>query len=360
MPSQEKRGTPPRPTGYWYGEVDFRNKGGQRFRRRFETRKLALGYEAYVKATGEEPEGTGATPQGRTFKQAVIEMRAGNFLPGDISGRNRLDWLVGVIGDRPISSLTTGDFDRIVADLEKRPARMRDKARISDSTINRYLSGASGVLSWAADRVAKGDAPIHHIKLPWRAEKGLRIHWYTEEQEAAICSYLVSMDQRSEALIMRVLCATGMRWSELAGLRPDQVQPEWVLLDDTKNGTSRDVPIEPALASELRALVRSGGVPKYETMRLHLKRAVEVCGYSAKLGIHNCRHTTATRLIMKGEPLPNVKEFLGHNDIATTMKYVHVQKSALKEASKKLYPHRGETAQNDGMGEVLPLRKSAG
>jgi hypothetical protein len=39
-------------TGFWYGEVDRRNKGGQRFRRRFETKREAEGYEAYVKAAG--------------------------------------------------------------------------------------------------------------------------------------------------------------------------------------------------------------------------------------------------------------------------------------------------------------------
>ena len=43
-----------------YGDGDLfalRHKGGERFRRRFETKRAAEGYEAYVKATGEEPPG---------------------------------------------------------------------------------------------------------------------------------------------------------------------------------------------------------------------------------------------------------------------------------------------------------------
>ena len=53
MPHAEKRDG--KLTGFWYGEVDLRHKGGERFRRRFETKAKAESYEAYVKATGAEP-----------------------------------------------------------------------------------------------------------------------------------------------------------------------------------------------------------------------------------------------------------------------------------------------------------------
>ena len=66
MPHAEKRDG--KLTGFWYGEVDRRHKGGERFRRRFETKAKAEGYEAYVKATGEEPPGLAEGDiTGRTF-----------------------------------------------------------------------------------------------------------------------------------------------------------------------------------------------------------------------------------------------------------------------------------------------------
>jgi hypothetical protein len=55
MSYPEKRGG--KFTGYWYGEVRSMNASRDRFRRRFETRKEAEGYEAYVKAVGHEPPG---------------------------------------------------------------------------------------------------------------------------------------------------------------------------------------------------------------------------------------------------------------------------------------------------------------
>jgi site-specific recombinase XerD len=85
-----------------------------------------------------------------------------------------------------------------------------------------------------------------------------------------------------------------------------------------------------------------------------------MCGYSIKLGIHNARHTTATRLIKKNTPLPVVQRFLGHANIGTTMKYVHVEDASLAEASKNLYPQRGEMA-DIGSSDVVafPARSVA-
>jgi hypothetical protein len=74
MPHAEKRDG--KLTGFWYGEVDRRHKGGERFRRRFETKAKAEGYEAYVKATGEEPAGLAeADITGRTFVSAAAECK---------------------------------------------------------------------------------------------------------------------------------------------------------------------------------------------------------------------------------------------------------------------------------------------
>ena len=40
--------------------------------------------------------------------------------------------------------------------------------------------------------------------------------------------------------------------------------------------------------------------------------------------LHDLRHTFASHLAMAGTPIPVIKEFLGHSDIATTMIYAHL------------------------------------
>lgn len=347
-------------TGFWYGEVEL--KGKQRFRRRFDTKKAAEGYEAYVKATGEEPAHLNdAKHSGPTFRETVILMRAAKKKgKRDPAGYRRLDYIVGFLGHLTLPAITTSVLDRLVADLEKRPSRVKGKERMTDATINRYLTAFSGVLTWARARVKDGEEAIPKPVVPWRKEAGRRIHWFSDAQEEVLVAYLQDQGQMAEALSLRVLCATGMRWGEFYNLEPHQCQPEWVLLDETKTDTPRDVPITEELAQELKAMVVTKMVPDYETMRIRLKAAVKACGYSPKLGIHNARHACATRLIKNGESLAIVQKFLGHKDIKTTGKYVHVEADDLMRAMKNLHPRRGETRENVGASAVLPFIKSTG
>ena len=50
---------------------------------------------------------------------------------------------------------------------------------------------------------------------------------------------------------------------------------------------------------------------------------------------HTLRHTTASRLVMAGVPIPTVKDILGHKDIQTTMKYAHLSPSHIQASIEK-------------------------
>ena len=50
---------------------------------------------------------------------------------------------------------------------------------------------------------------------------------------------------------------------------------------------------------------------------------------------HTLRHTPASRLVMTGVPLPTVKEILGHWDLQTTLRYVHLSPGHIQTAAEK-------------------------
>lgn len=343
-------------TGFWYGEVVHKQAG--RFRRRFETKREAMGYEAYVKATGEELPGLDGEASGRTFATVAQECKENYQVwkrGKDKSVLQRLDWLLTQpIAKLPIEAVTRTTFEEVVKKLQASP--VKGKARATQ-TINNYLSAASTVMAYAESKEYIQKTP----SVPWFKRSKGRLLTLTQAQEDAVCVTLASKGYHTDAFMVHVLCLTGMRMGELLGLEPAQIENERVKLygDQTKTDEARLVYIEKETADELRALVAAKSLTPYHTFYMHFKGALKVCGYDAKLTPHSCRHTTATRLLEAGVDLQVTADILGHSNLETTRGYRHVSNSVLSDAAKKLLPRRGETPVSSSEVVSLPMRKVA-
>jgi integrase len=344
-------------TGKFFGETVYR---GKKFRRLCDSKSEADGYEGYVKATGEEPaHKDGARHTGVTFREvAELCKEAGGPRRGrwkaerDPSVMQRLDHVVAVLGDLDIASVGTIELDRLVADLQRRPG-YQGRA-LSPSTINRYLTAASAVLTFASARGYIQGKPV----VPLQEEDGAREAVVSPAIESALWAWLTEHGHHAERLCFQVLIETGMRAGELQAIEPSQIENEWITLraNQVKTKTRRMVWIDPARARDLRALIASGQRPNGARLRTIFKRAAKAVGDSGELVIHSLRHTRATRLLEAGVDPQVCMEMLGWTSFNTMTRYRHVKPAMHVEAAKKVALQRGDLAENGSVLAFEPRR----
>ena len=158
--------------------------------------------------------------------------------------------------------------------------------------------------------------------------------------------------------VLELLYATGMRASEIAGLRLSDLNLDVGYVRCIGKGSKeRIIPmgksaiaavgeylanLRPKLTkpfSEDFLLLSRTGRPmgRIEIWRLIKKYAIRA-GMPKSLTVHTLRHCFATHLLAGGADLRSVQEMLGHVDIATTQIYTHVDLERLRSIHKKFHP----------------------
>jgi len=158
--------------------------------------------------------------------------------------------------------------------------------------------------------------------------------------------------------ILEVLYASGMRVSELVGLKVRDLElDEGYALVFGKGSKERLAPLGGTAIGSLErylAGVRAGldrgqgkGVVFLNQRGRPLTRmtvwtvvsgSAQRAGLTQKVSPHTLRHTFATHLLEGGADLAAVQELLGHADISTTQIYTHVDREYLRDVHRKFHP----------------------
>jgi len=167
-----------------------------------------------------------------------------------------------------------------------------------------------------------------------------------------------SLGLRDRAML-EVLYATGLRVSELVGLKLYEVSLDMgVVRVFGKGSKERLVPLgevaqdwlerylreaRPALlkgrASDVVFLSRRGKGMTRQMFWNIVKRHAAAAGIDARrISPHVLRHAFATHLLNHGADLRVVQMLLGHADISTTQVYTHVARERLKQLHAKHHP----------------------
>jgi len=161
--------------------------------------------------------------------------------------------------------------------------------------------------------------------------------------------------------ILETLYATGMRVSELAGLRiKDANLTVGYVRVFGKGGKERVIPIGRAAIDAIREYMASlrvslvdskstvdaifvtrTGLPMDRTNIWRLvSRYAATAGILGLVGPHKLRHSFATHMLEGGADLRIVQELLGHSSVATTQIYTQVDTTRLKSLHQRCHPRQ--------------------
>ena len=140
--------------------------------------------------------------------------------------------------------------------------------------------------------------------------------------------------------------SAGLRVSEIVNLKIrdiDSVRMQ-IFIERAKGKKDRYVNLSPVLLDILRAYI-SSYMPRPQvylfesettntcyparTVQQVFSNAKTKAGILKEVGIHSLRHSFATHLLDKGTDIRYIKDLLGHFDIRTTERYLHVTKQQL-------------------------------
>ena len=228
----------------------------------------------------------------------------------------------------------------------------------SARSIARWLVAARRFFAYLVEEGVRSEDPTAHLDLPkaWRALPKVMSF---EEVEA-----LLAAPDRGEPLGLRdaamfeLLYATGLRVSELVGLRLGDVQFDAGYLRCMGKGSKeRIVPMGAEADAALRVYVkaaraelvgaqrgdvlfvnaRGGPLTRqgfWKILKTHARRA----GIRAGVSPHTVRHSFATHLLENGADLRSVQIMLGHADISTTQIYTHINRERLRRLYRDFHP----------------------
>ena len=158
-------------------------------------------------------------------------------------------------------------------------------------------------------------------------------------------------------VVLETLYATGLRVSELVGLKLEDARLEGQYLRCVgKGGKQRLAPLGGWIVDLLRVWIeetrpklvkeaecqwlfatRGGGQMTRRQVWLIVKRAAKQAGIERSVSPHTLRHSFATHLLENGMDLRALQEILGHNSITTTQLYTRVETERLRQAHRDFH-----------------------
>lgn len=252
-------------------------------------------------------------------------------------------------GAKDLDGVGEEDIIRFITGLRSRGVRSR--------SISRALVSVRSLFRFLIREHLIRDDPSGKIEFPKMGQRLPKTLNLSQVDSILIQPRTDTPIGNRDYAMLQLMYATGMRVSELVGLRVNSLNLDGGYLRVVGKGSKeRIVPIGTAAMKALQEYIdlvrdrRGGLLSEYLfigrggsrlTRQAFWKR---IKGYARRAGVkinvtpHMLRHSFATHLLERGADLRSVQTMLGHADVTTTQIYTHVSARHLQRLYKKFHP----------------------
>ena len=263
--------------------------------------------------------------------------------------RSDLEKFCQFLQDKDLLAVRSDDIEAYLAYRVDLGLKSRSTAR-SISALKRFYQ-------YFVREKAIADSPMVNIAQP-KAGQSLPKTLSEAEVEALLAAPDIEdpMGLRDKAML-ELLYATGLRVTELVGLRMEQINlRQAVVFVKGKGNKERLVPLGEEAMYWLEQFLKVGrsqmikhatdfvfpskrgiGMTR-QTFWHRIKHYAILASVESPLSPHTLRHAFATHLLNHGADLRVVQMMLGHSDLSTTQIYTHVANERLKSVHEQHHP----------------------
>ncbi|MFT3947943.1 MAG: tyrosine-type recombinase/integrase [Agriterribacter sp.] len=207
-----------------------------------------------------------------------------------------------------------------------------EKLKLSENTLHSRINA----LKFYYEQVLKRERFFWEVPRP--KKRFQNPHFFNQDEIARIIKGTTNLKHRT---MLMLSYSSGLRVSEVVGMKVWQIDSRRMQLtiQQAKGKKDRIVPLSPVLLVMLREYYtmyrprKNGylfeGDNKDEpysarSFQKVLQQAKERAGILKPGSTHALRHSFATHLLDKGTDISMIMKLLGHNDLKTTLRYLHV------------------------------------
>jgi site-specific recombinase XerD len=212
----------------------------------------------------------------------------------------------------------------------------KESPTISNNMLNKFIGAVKSLIRFSLDK---------EVKFPYLKMVHKIVQTVSDDNQETIFKYLASLKHKRQGnrnyLLIKLLLETGMRMTELRNVRIKDLDLEnnLIHLKHTKTNTERYVCYKNETKMELIQFIQNRGqndcvfvnnrsdqltVAYIETLFHKIRRFL---GLQQSVSPHKWRHTFATVFLKRGGDLETLRILLGHTNLKTTQKYLHLSKS---------------------------------